>query len=68
MKRAINKGFAIHLYLDFVKNTFTIEEMAANRNINPYALLKLLEHGKELYDFKQREVKYKKAWFEHLAR
>jgi hypothetical protein len=68
MKKAINKGFALHLYLDFVNNYLTIEQMALNKNINPYALANLLKHGKRINEQKAKQIKEQKAWFEYLAR
>ena len=68
MKKAINKGFALHLYLDFVNNYLTIEKMAQDKNINPYALCKLIEYGKELNEAKAKQKKEQKAWFEFLAK
>ena len=68
MKKAINKGFALHLYLDFVNNYLTIEQMALNKNINPFALANLLKHGKSINEQKAKQIKEQKAWIEHLAR
>jgi len=68
MKKAINKGFAVHLYLDYVNNYLTIEQMALNKNINPFALANLLKHGKRIKEQKAKQMKQQKAWFEHLAR
>jgi len=68
MKKAINKGFAVHLYLDYVNNYLTIEQMALNKNINAFALANLLKHGKRINEQKAKQIKEQKAWFEHLAR
>jgi hypothetical protein len=68
MKKAINKGFALHLYLDFVNNYLTIDKMALDKNINPFALTNLIKQGKRINEQKAKENKEQKAWFEHLAR
>jgi hypothetical protein len=68
MKKAINKGFAVHLYLDYVNNYLTIDKMALDRNINLFALANLLKHGKRINEQKAKQIKEQKAWFEHLAR
>ena len=68
MKKAINKGFALHLYLDFVNNYLTIEKMALDKNINPFALTNLIKQGKKINEQKANKIREQKAWFEHLAR
>ncbi len=68
MKKAINKGFAVHLYLDFVNNYLTIEKMALDKNINPFALTNLIKQGKKINEQKANKIREQKAWFEHLAR
>jgi hypothetical protein len=68
MKKAINKGFAIYLYLDFVNNYLTIEKMAEDKNINPFALTNLIKQGKRINEQRAKQIKEQKQWFEHLAR
>jgi hypothetical protein len=68
MRKAINKGFALHLYLDFVNNYLTIDKMALDKNINPFALANLLKHGKRINEQKANKVKEQKAWFDYLAK
>lgn len=68
MKKAINKGFALHLYLDYVNNYLTIQKMALDRNINPFALTNLIKEGKRINEQKAKQNKQQNAWFEHLAR
>ena len=68
MKKAINKGFAHHLYLDFVNNYLTIEKMALDRNINPFALTNLIKQGKRINEQKAKQIKQQKQWFEYLAK
>ena len=68
MKKAINKGFALYLYVDFVNNYLSIEKMALDKNINPFALTNLIKHGKRINEQKAKQIKQGKAWFEHLAR
>jgi hypothetical protein len=68
MKKAINKGFALHLYLDFVNNYLTIDKMAQDRNINPFALANLLKHGKSINEQRAKQIKEQKVWFEYLAK
>lgn len=68
MSKSINKAFALHLYLDFVNNYLTVEKMAQDKNINPFALAHLLEHGKKINEEKARQRKEQKRWFEYLAK
>jgi hypothetical protein len=68
MKRAINKGFALHLYLDFVNNYLTIDKMALDKNINPFALTNLIKQGKRINEQKAKQSKEQNSWIEHLAR
>jgi hypothetical protein len=68
MKKAINEGFAIYLYLDYVNNYLSIEKMALDKNINPFALTNLIKEGKRVNEQKAKQMKQQKAWFEHLAR
>jgi hypothetical protein len=68
MKKAINKGFALHLYLDFVNNYLTIDKMAQDRNINPFALANLLKHGKRISEQRAKQMREQKQWFEYLAK
>jgi hypothetical protein len=68
MKKAINKGFALHLYLDFVNNYLTIEKMALDRNINPFALTNLIKEGKRVNEQRAKQIKEQKQWLEYLAK
>jgi hypothetical protein len=68
MRKEINKGFALHLYLDFVNNYLTIEKMALDKNINPFALTNLIKQGKRINEQKANKTREQKAWLEHLAR
>ncbi|MEY2647057.1 MAG: hypothetical protein RL158_1033 [Bacteroidota bacterium] len=68
MKKAINKGFALHLYLEFVNNYLTVEKMSLDWNINPYALTHLLKEGKKINEQKAKEIKEQKRWAEYLAK
>ena len=68
MKKAINKGFALHLYLEFVNNYLTIEKMSTDWNINPYALTHLLKEGKKINEQKAKQIKEQKRWAEYLAK
>jgi hypothetical protein len=68
MKKAINKGFALHLYLDFVNNYLTIEKMALDRNINPFVLTNLIKQGKRVNEQRAKQIKEQKQWFEYLAK
>jgi hypothetical protein len=68
MKKAINKGFALHLYLEFVNNYLTVEKMSQDWNINPYALTHLLKEGKKINEQKAKEIKEQKRWAEYLAK
>lgn len=68
MKKAINKGFALHLYLEYVNNYLTIDKMSTDWNINPYALTHLLKEGKKINEKKAKEIKEQKRWAEYLAK
>jgi hypothetical protein len=68
MKKAINKGFALHLYLEYVNNYLTIDKMSTDWNINPYALTHLLKEGKKINEQKAKEIKEQKRWAEYLAK
>ena len=68
MKKAINKGFALYLYVDFVNNYLSINKMAEDKNINPFALTNLIKEGKRINEQKAKQMKQQKAWLEHLAR
>ncbi len=68
MKKAINKGFALHLYLEFINNYLTVEKMSSDWNINPYALTHLLKEGKKINEQKAKEIKEQKRWAEYLAK
>lgn len=68
MKKAINKAFAHHLYLEFVNNYLTIEKMSLDWNINNYALGHLLKEGKKINEQKAKQIKEQKRWAEYLAK
>lgn len=68
MKKAINKGFALHLYLEYVNNYLTIDKMSTDWNINPYALTHLLKEGKKINEQKAKQIKEQKRWAEYLAK